>query len=113
MSAVDYQQLIGSLFPAWGFEMGGIGWQLQQDNIMGNVWSHVARYVYAEGCIQFDYQIITKKQSAFIFISTSVYYVWNCIIIRCSLARFILNQFLNDLRIKVILIATIILIIIK
>ena len=98
MSAVDYQQLIGPLFPSWGFEMGGIGWQLQQDNspihiarstltyfkdrnhplfqnwpskssdmnIMENVWNHVARYVYAEGRIQFPYQIITKKQSALI-----------------------------------------------
>ena len=75
LSAVDYQQLIGPLFPVWGFEMGGIGWQLQQDNadltltyfkdrnlplfqnwpfkspdmnIMENVWSHVAQYVCAE-----------------------------------------------------------------
>ena len=32
MSAMDYKQLIEPLFPAWGFEMDGIGWQLQQDN---------------------------------------------------------------------------------
>ena len=39
MCALDYQQLIGPLFPAWDFEMGGIGWQLQQDNAQ----IHVAR----------------------------------------------------------------------
>lgn len=32
MNSADYQEMVGPLFPAWGYEMAGIGWQFQQDN---------------------------------------------------------------------------------
>ena len=32
MNAVEYQNMIGPLFPAWGYEMAGLNWKLQQDN---------------------------------------------------------------------------------
>lgn len=32
MNAEAYKNMVGPLFPAWGYEMAGIGWQFQQDN---------------------------------------------------------------------------------
>lgn len=32
MRAVDYQNMVGPLFPAWGYEMAGKEWKFQQDN---------------------------------------------------------------------------------
>lgn len=32
MNSIDYQEMIRPLFPAWGYEMAGIGWKFQQDN---------------------------------------------------------------------------------
>ena len=28
----NYQNMVGPLFPAWGYEMAGLGWELQQNN---------------------------------------------------------------------------------
>lgn len=32
LNAVGYQEMVGPLFPAWGYEMAGLGWKFQQDN---------------------------------------------------------------------------------
>ena len=44
MCALDYQQLIGPLFPAWGFKIGEIGWQLQKNNAPIHVASSTLTY---------------------------------------------------------------------
>ena len=60
MFAVDYQQLTLTYFKDRSLPLFQ-NWPSKNPdmNIMENVWSYVARYEYAEGRIQFPYQIIT------------------------------------------------------
>ena len=72
INAVDYQNMIGLLFPAWSYEMAELNWKLQQDSALVHLAKSTIVYFEERNISKMASQI-TRHDFHEHFISTYLY----------------------------------------